>query len=586
MSDKGKKKINFSGSELAVFASYIRPHSKLFAIDMALSVTIALIDLAFPYVSRWSMNRLLPENYFKTFFIIMAVMFGAYVLKAIFNYLVTVYGHTMGTLVEADMRTDVFKHMQELSFSFYDKNRTGVLMARVTNDLFEIVELAHHGPETILTCAITIIGAIAVLMTINIPLSIVLLLLIPACLAFSIRQRIKMQQANIEVKKKTGEINAAIESGISGIRTAKAFANESAEDDKFAIANEHFKQSKVGYYRAMGLFNGGVEATVGIMQVAVITVGGYLIMKGKMDYIDLITFTLYVSTFTAPVRKLAQFMEIYTQGTAGFARFLEIMRSKPEITDAEDAVELESAEGHIQYKDVCFSYNDGTEVLTDINLDIAPGETFALVGSSGGGKTTLCHLLPRFYDVTSGSITIDGMDVRAVTQESLRKHIGIIQQDVFMFAGTIMDNIRYGRPDASDEEVICAACLAEINEEIKRMPDGYQTYIGERGMMLSGGQKQRISIARVFLKNPPILILDEATSALDSVTEQKIQQSLDRLSAGKTCIVIAHRLSTVRGADRIAVVEGRHILEQGTREELLAKNGEYAQLERAQGIKD
>lgn len=586
MSDKGKRKINFGGSDLSVFASYIRPHGRLFAIDMTFSVIIALIDLVFPYVSRWSMNRLLPRNYFRTFFIIMAVMFCAYVLKAVFNYLVTVYGHTMGTLVEADMRTDVFKHMQELSFSFYDKNRTGVLLARVTNDLFEIVELAHHGPETILTCAITIVGAMAVLMTINIPLSIVLILLIPACLAFSVRQRIKMQEANIEVKKKTGEINAAIESGISGIRTAKAFANESTEDDKFAVANEHFKQSKVGYYRAMGLFNGGVEATVGIMQVAVITVGGYLIMNGKMDYIDLITFTLYVSTFTAPVRKLAQFMEIYTQGTAGFARFLEIMRSKPEITDAEDAVELEAARGHIRYNDVCFSYDDGTEVLEHINLDIAPGETFALVGSSGGGKTTLCHLLPRFYDVTSGSITVDGVDVRSVTQESLRKHIGIIQQDVFMFAGTIMDNIRYGRPDASDEDVIRAACLAEINDEIRQMPDGYQTYIGERGMMLSGGQKQRISIARVFLKNPPILILDEATSALDSVTEQKIQQSLDRLSADKTCIVIAHRLSTVRGADRIAVVEGRHILEQGTREELLAKNGEYAELERAQGIRD
>ncbi len=586
MNRKGKRKINFDGPDLSVFASYIRPHGRLFAIDMTFSVIIALIDLVFPYVSRWSMNRLLPQNYFKTFFIIMAIMFCAYILKAVFNYLVTVYGHTMGTLVEADMRTDVFQHMQELSFSFYDKNRTGVLLARVTNDLFEIVELAHHGPETILTCAITIIGAIGVLMTINIPLSIVLILLIPACLAFSMRQRMKMQQANIEVKKKTGEINAAIESGISGIRTAKAFANESTEDDKFAVANEHFKQSKVGYYRAMGLFNGGVEATVGIMQVAVITVGGYLIMKEKMNYIDLITFTLYVSTFTAPVRKLAQFMEIYTQGTAGYSRFLEIMRSKPEITDAENAVELEEARGHIQYHDVCFSYDDGTEVLKNINLDITPGETFALVGSSGGGKTTLCHLLPRFYDVTSGSITVDGMDVRMVTQESLRKHIGIIQQDVFMFAGTIMDNIRYGRPDASDEDVIRAACLAEINDEIKQMPDGYQTYIGERGMMLSGGQKQRISIARVFLKNPPILILDEATSALDSVTEQKIQQSLDRLSADKTCIVIAHRLSTVRGADRIAVVEGRHILEQGTREELLAKNGAYAELERAQGIKN
>ena len=303
-----------------------------------------------------------------------------------------------------------------------------------------------------------------------------------------------------------------------------------------------------------------------------------------MDYVDLITFTLYVSTFTAPVRKLAQFMEIYTQGSAGFARFLEIMRTQPQINNKEDAVELKDVEGHIHYDNVCFSYDDGTEVLEHVNLDIAPGETFALVGSSGSGKTTLCHLLPRFYDVGSGSITIDGTDIRDVTQESLRKHIGIIQQDVFMFAGTIMDNIRYGRPDASDAEVMRAAHLAEIHDEIMQMPDEYNTYIGERGVVLSGGQKQRISIARVFLKNPPILILDEATSALDSVTEQKIQQSLDRLSEDKTCIVIAHRLSTIRNADRIAVVEGKGILEQGSREELLAKNGAYAELEHAQGI--
>lgn len=579
-----KKPINYNGSKLAVFASYIRPHKKGFAIDMILSVIIALIDLIFPYVSRWSMNTLLPQNVFHTFFVVMAIMFLAYILKAVFNYLVTIIGHTMGTLVEADMREDVFTHMQSLSFSYFDKNRTGVLLARVTNDLFEIVELAHHGPEIILTCTLTIIGALAVLLTINIPLSLVLLLLIPACLAFSIRQRMKMQQANIEVKKKTGEINAAIESGISGIRTAKAFANEDSEETKFAIANQHFKESKVGYYKAMGLFNGGVEATVGIMQVAVIAIGGLLIMNQKMDYVDLITFTLYVSTFTAPVRKLAQFMEIYTQGSAGFARFLEIMRTQPQINNKEDAVELKGVEGHIHYDNVCFSYDDGTEVLEHVNLDIAPGETFALVGSSGSGKTTLCHLLPRFYDVDSGSITIDGTDIRDVTQESLRKHIGIIQQDVFMFAGTIMDNIRYGRPDASDAEVMRAAHLAEIHDEIMQMPDEYNTYIGERGVVLSGGQKQRISIARVFLKNPPILILDEATSALDSVTEQKIQQSLDRLSEDKTCIVIAHRLSTIRNADRIAVVEGKGILEQGSREELLAKNGAYAELEHAQGI--
>ncbi|MEE1039887.1 MAG: ABC transporter ATP-binding protein, partial [Lachnospiraceae bacterium] len=395
-----------------------------------------------------------------------------------------------------------------------------------------------------------------------------------------------MQKANQEVKKKTGEINAAIESGISGIRTSKAFANETAEDEKFQKANEAFKNSRVGFYRAMGLFNAGVEAAVGLMQVAVVTMGGYLIMKGNMDYVDLITFTLYVSTFTAPIRKLMQFMEIYTSGMAGFDRFLELMRTKPEIEDAPDARELDiqKVRGEVFFDHVSFHYQDGTQVLDDVTLTIQPGEKFALVGPSGGGKTTMCHLIPRFYDVSRGRILVDGSDVRSLTQESLRRSIGIIQQDVFLFAGTVMDNIRYGRPDATDEEVVRAAVLSKIHEDIMQMPEGYETFVGERGIVLSGGQKQRVSIARVFLKNPPILILDEATSALDSVTEGEIQQSLDELSRGKTCIVIAHRLSTVFDADRIAVVENRHIAEQGTRGELLALNGIYAGLEKAQSL--
>ena len=393
-----------------------------------------------------------------------------------------------------------------------------------------------------------------------------------------------MQEANREVKIRTGEINAAIESGISGIRTSKAFAAEKAEDEKFARANEAFKKSKVHYYRAMGLFNAGIEATVGIMQVAVVSVGGWMIMRGEMDFVDLLTFTLYVSTFISPVRKLVQFMEVYASGSAGFDRFVEIMRTRPEIADAPDAKELPPAQGDIRFDHVHFAYQSGKPVLEDVSFHVSPGETFALVGSSGGGKTTICHLIPRFYDVSDGAVLVDGQDVRTLTQESLRQNIGIIQQDVFLFADTIMENIRYGRPDATDREVIEAAVQAEIHEDIRNMPDGYQSFVGERGVVLSGGQKQRISIARVFLKNPPILILDEATSALDSVTEQKIQQSLDRLSRGKTCIVIAHRLSTVRNADRIAVVTDRHIEEQGTREELLKKNGVYASLERAQGI--
>ena len=576
------KTIDYDKSKLSIFAAYIRPHKAAFLLDMLLSLFMALVDLAFPYLTRHSMNTLLPEKKFAVFFVVMAALFVSYLLRAWFQYLITIIGHRMGTLVEADMRRDVFTHIQTLSFSFFDKNRTGVLMARVTNDLFEIVELAHHGPENLLTCGVTLVGAVIILFTINARLAAVLLVLLPACIAFAMRQRLKMQEANREVKIKTGEINAAIESGISGIRTSKAFAAEKAEDEKFDRANDAFKKSKVRYYRAMGLFNAGIEATVGVMQVAVVSVGGFLIMRGELDFVDLLTFTLYISVFLTPVRKLVQFMEVYAQGSAGFDRFVELMRTKPEIADAPDAEELQDVKGDVLYDHVSFSYRDGVSVLDDIQLHIKPGETFALVGSSGGGKTTICHLLPRFYDVTEGAVLIDGKDVRNLTQESLHRNIGIIQQDVFLFAGTIMENIRYGRPEATDREVMEAAARAEIHEDIMQMPDGYQSFVGERGVVLSGGQKQRVSIARVFLKNPPVLILDEATSALDSVTEQKIQKSLDRLSEGKTCLVIAHRLSTIRNADRIAVVEDRKIVEQGTREELLKKNGTYAALERAQ----
>lgn len=576
---------NYHASGLSIFISYIRPHRKLFLLDMALSLIVALIDLAFPYISRWSMNRLLPERLFQAFFTVMLILFGAYILKAFFTYLVTVVGHGMGSRIEADIRSDLFGHMQTLSFRFFDQNRTGVLLARTTSDLFDIVELAHHGPENILVCGVTLVGAVIILATINPTLTLILIIMLPVCIGFSLWQRSKMHQANIRVKEKTGEISAVIESSVSGIRTAKAFANEDAEFHKFQEANQKYKTSRVSYYKAMGLFSGGIEATVGLMQVAVIAFGGYLIMKQQMDFVDLVTFALYVSTFTTPIRKLAALMEVYTQGSAGFHRFLELMRTEPDIVDAPDARELERAEGHIEYRHVSFSYQNGTEVLEDVNVDIRPGETFAMVGSSGGGKTTICHLLPRFYDIEQGEICVDGINIKELTQQSLRRNIGIIQQDVFLFAGSVLDNIRYGKPDASFEEIVEAAKKAEIHEEIMELPQQYHTYVGERGTKLSGGQKQRISIARVFLKNPPILILDEATSALDSVTEKRIQKSLDKLSENKTCIVIAHRLSTIRNADRIAVVEGKGIVESGTRKELLEKNGEYAKLERAQEIR-
>ena len=577
-------KKNYNAKPFSIFMSYIAGHKKLFGIDMLCALLVALIDLIFPYVSRYSMKVMLPNKLYATFFTVMAVMVLAYVLKAGLYYVITVIGHKMGVLVESDMRRDVFTHMQSLSFSYYDHNRTGVLMSRITSDLFEITELAHHGPENIVICTLTIVGALAVMFAMQWQLALVITLALPLCAWFTIKQRIKMKEANIEVKRKTAEIYSAIESSISGIRTAKAFANEDQESNKFDRANEMFRGSKVEYYKSMGLFNSGMEFTTGIVQVVVIAVGGLLIMQNKMNYIDLITFSLYVSTFVSPVRKLTQFAELYMQGTAGFARFLEVMRTEPTIKDAPDAMELGAVEGKIDYNHVSFNYGNGIPVLSDVDLHIAAGQCLAVVGPSGGGKTTLCQLLPRFYDVCEGSVTVDGIDVRHVTQASLRRNIGVIQQDVFMFAGTIRENIRYGRLDATDEEIVEAAVRAQIHSEIMEMPDGYDSYIGERGVMLSGGQKQRISIARVFLKNPKILILDEATSALDTVTEQRIQASLDELSEGRTTIIIAHRLSTVKNADVIAVVEGEHIVEMGSHSELMAKNGEYAALCRAQQI--
>lgn len=572
------------GSPLKIFISYIMGHKGLFIADMLCAVTVSAIDLAFPYVSRLSMNTLLPEKLFGAFFTVMALMVLAFLLKALLYYVITVVGHRMGVLVESDMRRDVFTHMQDLSCSFYDKNRTGVLMSRITSDLFEVTELAHHGPENLLICSLTILGSLGFMFAMDWRLSLVLAVVLPLCFWFTLSQRVRMKEANLEVKRKTGEIYAAIESSISGIRTAKAFANEAGESEKFDRANALFRSSKLEYYKSMGLYMSGMEFTTGIMQVVVIAVGGALIMQGSMDYIELVTFSLYVSAFVSPIRKLAQFAEQYMQGSAGFERFLELMRTEPAIKDAPDALELKELRGQVDLNKVSFDYGNGVPVLSDIDLHIAPGECLAVVGPSGGGKTTLCQLIPRFYDVCGGSVTVDGVDVRRLSQASLRRNIGMIQQDVFMFADTIRENIRYGRPDATDEEIVEAAVRAEIHSEIMELPQGYDTYIGERGVMLSGGQKQRISIARVFLKDPGILILDEATSALDTVTEQRIQRSLDQLSRGRTSIIIAHRLSTVKNADCIAVVEGEHIVELGSHSELMAKNGVYARLCRAQTV--
>ncbi len=569
-------------SSLKHFVSYYRRHWRLFALDMVCALMIAAVDLAFPLVSRYAMNTLLPAKLFDTFFIIMGALVAAYLLRAVFMYIVTYWGHTLGVRMEADMRRDVFTHMQKLSFKFYDKNRTGQLMSHVTTDLFDITELAHHGPEDLFISLITIIGAFIVMLSVNVKLALVLIILVPVGLGFTLLQRKRMMSASRRVKERTAGINAGLESSISGARVAKAFTNEAYEVDKFMESNERFKRSKGEFYSAMGIFVSGVDFFTSLFSVAVIAFGGWLIMQGELDYVGLITFSLYVGTFLQPIRKLSQFMEQFTSGMAGFHRFRELLFEQPDITDARDAKELKDVKGDIAFEDVSFSYNDKTTVLEHLNLKIDAGKTLALVGPSGGGKTTLCHLIPRFYEASGGRITIDGHDIKDVTLLSLRQNIGIVSQDVFLFAGSIRENIRYGRIDATDAEIVEAAKRAEIHEMIADMENGYDTQVGERGIRLSGGQKQRISIARIFLKNPPILILDEATSALDSVTEAKIQAAFEELSKGRTTLVIAHRLSTVRNADEIIVIGDEGVAERGTHEALLARGGEYAKLYNSQ----
>ena len=573
-------------SEFQIFLSYFKPHIGLFLMDMVCALAIALIDLAFPAISRWCMYTLLPQNAWKTFWLVMLAVFAAYVLRSVFTYMIWYWGHNFGILVETDIRRDLFQHIQKLGYDYFDNHRIGQLMSRLTADLFDITELAHHGPEDIFVSIVTIVGALIIMFRIQWRLALVIAVMIPIFLVIVWNCKSAMRNASRNVKKATASINTDFESGLSGIRTAKAFANEGEELHKFDSANMSYRDSKYQYHKAMGRFNAVMEFFLCILSVIVIAVGGALIMKDRLNTIDLITFSLYITTFVAPIRRLAVTSELIANGTAGLHRFVELMKTEPTLKDSKDAKVLTNVKGRIDVKDVSFAYQPERKILNHVSLSIKAGEMIAFVGSSGGGKTTLSQLIPRFYDVGSGCICIDGHDVRNVTQDSLHQNVGVVSQDVFLFADSIAENIRYGRLDATMEEVIEAAKLAEIYDDIIAMPDGFETNVGERGVLLSGGQKQRISIARIFLKNPPVLILDEATSALDSVTEAKIQKTFEKLSAGRTTIVIAHRLSTVKNADRIAVIDRGEIKELGSHEELMEQNGEYAALVQTQMLKE
>ena len=574
--------MNFHENPLKIFFSYYKPHLKLFIADMICAFMIAAIDVAFPMFSRYALDILIPNRNLRIFTFFIIILGGGYFLRWVCNWFVNYWGHIFGNRIEQDMRRDVFSHLEKLPFSFYDTNRTGKIMARATTDLFEITELAHHGPEDFFIAILTIFGSFFLLLKIRWELAIIVIISMPIILFIVIFSRRNLSKTSKKVKETTAEINANLESSISGIRVTKGFVNEELENKNFDAMNKKYSHAKRIRFKYMAFFHSNIELCNNLLSLLVLAAGGYFIMKGKMTLPDLVAANLFIASFTAPIRKLTNFVEQFSTGMAGFSRFLEIMQTEPEEPDSPDAAEILASRGNISFEHVNFSYANNIQVLSDINFTVKSGEKFALVGSSGGGKSTICNLIPRFYEISEGQILLDGINIKKMKRNSLRNQIGIVQQDVFLFAGSVRENIAYAKPNATEQEIILAAKRAEIHDDIMNMPDGYETIVGERGIKLSGGQKQRISIARCFLKNPPILILDEATSALDTATEIKIQKAFDELSKGRTTIVIAHRLSTIKNADKIAVINHKTICETGTHSDLIAKQGEYYKLCQAQ----
>ncbi len=566
------------------FIAYYKPHKGLFFLDMSCALGIASLDLLFPIFSRTLLNDFIPDRNLRAIIIASLVMFVLYVLKGVFYYIVNYWGHVLGVRMEYDMRKKLFEHFQIMDVSFFDNRRTGKLMSRIVNDLNLIAELAHHGPEDLFLSVILFIGSFIILLTIEVKLTLIIFAFLPFMLWFSIIKGVKMRGNFRQVRKKIADVNSNIENSISGVRVAKSFTNEEYELEKFDEGNMHFRNSKQDAYKTMAEFHTGINFSTNFLNLLTIALGGYFVYIGNINYGDLIAFILYINFFMEPIKRLTNFTQQFQDGMSGFERFLEILDIPPKIKDIEEPVDLVDVKGNINIENVEFAYDDDDEskVLHNIDIDIQAGTTMAIVGPSGGGKTTLCHLIPRFYDVTKGRITIDGVDIKDASVKSLRKNIGLVQQSVFLFTGTIKENIKYGNIDATDEEVVEAAKQASIHDFIMSLPNRYDTYIGERGVKLSGGQQQRISIARIFLKNPPILILDEATSALDNATEILIQKSLERLSKGRTTLVIAHRLSTIQNADEIIVLTDTGIQERGNHKTLLEKDGVYANLYNSQ----